>query len=308
MSRSGAALDDAARSRPIAAAARRSLWSRPASRSRKRIAGSTRWSPGWTRAPPAAGRATTSAGACRDLSQRFFDGVAEPPVPVSVRWSDRQQRRWGSCTPAEGTIRLSRRLEGMPTWVLDYVLVHELAHLLVPDHSRRFWEYVERYPLAERAKGFLMGVASVDEMARRTRADRERPADAPGSGVLGRRLVAERLDLGHRIASPEASRRRRIVELVRVRQQVGMPPDRVPALDPRASGTELQSAEASRSRRGRSSSPTRAAKVSRPARRSPAGGARFPKRGRRRQMVPGGGVDDLVDPTLDQRQHRLQPT
>jgi hypothetical protein len=98
----------------------------------------------------------------RDLAQRFFDGVAEP---VSVSWSDRQQRRWGSCTPAEGTIRLSRRLAGMPTWVLDYVLVHELAHLLVPDHSPRFWEHVERYPLAERAKGFLMGVASVDEMA-----------------------------------------------------------------------------------------------------------------------------------------------
>ena len=98
----------------------------------------------------------------RDLSQRFFDGVAEP---VSVTWSDRQQRRWGSCTPAEGTIRLSRRLAGMPAWVLDYVLVHELAHLLVPDHSPRFWEHVERYPLAERAKGFLMGVASVDELA-----------------------------------------------------------------------------------------------------------------------------------------------
>jgi predicted metal-dependent hydrolase len=98
----------------------------------------------------------------RDLSQRFFDGVADP---VSVTWSDRQQRRWGSCTPAEGTIRLSRRLAGMPAWVLDYVLVHELAHLLVPDHSPRFWEHVERYPLAERAKGFLMGVASVDELA-----------------------------------------------------------------------------------------------------------------------------------------------
>jgi predicted metal-dependent hydrolase len=98
----------------------------------------------------------------RELSQRFFGGDAEP---VSVRWSDRQQRRWGSCTPAEGTIRLSRRLVGMPTWVIDYVLVHELAHLLVPDHSPRFWRHVERYPLAERAKGFLMGVASVDELA-----------------------------------------------------------------------------------------------------------------------------------------------
>ena len=112
-----------------------------------------------------------------ELSRRFFDDVREMPVPVSVSWSDRQQRRWGSCTPAEGTIRLSRRLSGMPAWVLDYVLVHELAHLLVPDHSPRFWEHVERYPLAERAKGFLMGVASVDEQAPQARPPLGLPQD-----------------------------------------------------------------------------------------------------------------------------------
>jgi predicted metal-dependent hydrolase len=98
----------------------------------------------------------------QELSRRYLDGAAQP---VSVQWSDRQQRRWGSCTPSEGTIRLSRRLSGMPGWVVDYVLVHELAHLLVPDHSPTFWAHVERYPLAERARGFLIGVASVDEQA-----------------------------------------------------------------------------------------------------------------------------------------------
>ncbi|WP_235928298.1 M48 family metallopeptidase [Goekera deserti] len=80
------------------------------------------------------------------------------PLPVSVRWVDNQNRRWGSCTPADGTIRLSRRLQGMPEYVVDYVLVHELAHLVEPGHGPAFWELVGRYPLAERALGFLEGV------------------------------------------------------------------------------------------------------------------------------------------------------
>ncbi|HLZ38024.1 MAG TPA: M48 family metallopeptidase [Mycobacteriales bacterium] len=92
----------------------------------------------------------------RELSVRYLDGRAEP---VSVRWVDNQLKRWGSCTPVDGTIRLSRRLEGMPVWVVDYVLVHELAHLLVPGHGSRFWSWVERYPRTERARGYLEGVA-----------------------------------------------------------------------------------------------------------------------------------------------------
>ena len=78
------------------------------------------------------------------------------PVPRSVVWSDRQQRRWGSCTPSDGSIRLSTRLAGYPSWVLDYVLVHELAHLVHADHGRAFQALVARYPLAERATGFLL--------------------------------------------------------------------------------------------------------------------------------------------------------
>ncbi len=93
----------------------------------------------------------------RDLSRRYLDGRAEP---VSVRWVDNQRTRWGSCTPDDGTIRLSTRLRGMPGWVVDYVLVHELAHLLVPGHGPRFWELVARYPKAERARGYLEGVAA----------------------------------------------------------------------------------------------------------------------------------------------------
>lgn len=78
------------------------------------------------------------------------------PLPTVIRWSDNQEWRWGSCTPAEKSIRISSRLTGEPTWVLDYVIVHELAHLVVARHNQRFWTLVNRYPLAERARGFLM--------------------------------------------------------------------------------------------------------------------------------------------------------
>ncbi|MGY1706781.1 M48 family metallopeptidase [Geodermatophilus sp. SYSU D00697] len=91
----------------------------------------------------------------RALSSAHLDGV---PQPASVRWVDNQQRRWGSCTPADGTIRLSSRLRAMPEYVVDYVLVHELAHLIEPSHDARFWTLVARYPKAERARGFLEGV------------------------------------------------------------------------------------------------------------------------------------------------------
>jgi predicted metal-dependent hydrolase len=91
----------------------------------------------------------------RTLSEAHLDGLAEP---ASVRWVDNQQRRGGSCTPADRSIRLSSRLRAMPEYVVDYVLVHELAHLLEPGHDERFWALVARYPRAERARGFLEGV------------------------------------------------------------------------------------------------------------------------------------------------------
>ncbi|MGY2129110.1 M48 metallopeptidase family protein [Blastococcus sp. SYSU DS0617] len=91
----------------------------------------------------------------RALSAAHLDGLAEP---ASVRWVDNQQRRWGSCTPADRSIRLSSRLRSMPEYVVDYVLVHELVHLLEPGHDERFWALVARYPRSERARGFLEGV------------------------------------------------------------------------------------------------------------------------------------------------------
>ncbi|MET7465779.1 M48 family metallopeptidase [Nonomuraea sp. NPDC005501] len=93
----------------------------------------------------------------RELSAKFLDGRADP---ASVRWVDNQQHRWGSCTPENGTIRISTRLKGLPEWVIDYVIIHELVHLLVPSHGPAFWTLVEQYPRAERARGFLEGFSA----------------------------------------------------------------------------------------------------------------------------------------------------
>lgn len=105
-----------------------------------------------------------------DLARRA-DGLAARyglPRPDSIRWADNQGWRWGSCTPSDRSVRISTRLAGEPGWVLDYVIVHELAHLEVPRHGPDFWAVVGRYPLAERARGFLMArslraPADVDE-------------------------------------------------------------------------------------------------------------------------------------------------
>jgi predicted metal-dependent hydrolase len=91
------------------------------------------------------------------LSRRYLDGQARP---ASVRWVDNQGSRWGSCTATDASIRLSSRLRTMPAWVVDYVLVHELAHLIVPTHGPQFWALVNRYPRTERARGYLQGVAA----------------------------------------------------------------------------------------------------------------------------------------------------
>ncbi|MCC3290433.1 MULTISPECIES: M48 family metallopeptidase [unclassified Arthrobacter] len=91
-----------------------------------------------------------------ELSRTYLSGRARPQ---SVRWVSNQNSRWGSATPGRGTIRLSDKLQGMPEWVIDYVLLHELAHLLVPSHGPAFWRLLESYPQTETAKAFLSGAA-----------------------------------------------------------------------------------------------------------------------------------------------------
>ena len=89
-----------------------------------------------------------------DLNRHYFEGVL---TWSTIAWVANQEKsRWGSCTPAKGTIRLSDRLKAAPPFVITYVLFHEMAHLIEPNHSKAFWRLVERYPRAERARGFLM--------------------------------------------------------------------------------------------------------------------------------------------------------
>ncbi len=89
------------------------------------------------------------------LGRRYLDGV----VPSSIRWSRSQNKRWGSCTVSTGDVRISARLRAVPTWVLDAVIVHELAHIVEPTHSPRFREFERRYPRQQEAECFLEGYA-----------------------------------------------------------------------------------------------------------------------------------------------------
>lgn len=87
------------------------------------------------------------------LSKKYLEGVK----PGSIRWVDNQGKRWGSCTSGTGDIRISDRLRVVPDWVLDAVLVHELAHLIEPSHSPRFRNLTDRFPRMVEADTFLAG-------------------------------------------------------------------------------------------------------------------------------------------------------
>lgn len=109
-----------------------------------------------TQRPDPKNREGELAQRAAELSRRYLGGAARP---VSVRWVSNQNSRWGSATPARGTIRLSDKLQGMPGWVVDYVLLHELAHLIEASHSPAFWRLLEPYPHTETAKAYLQGAA-----------------------------------------------------------------------------------------------------------------------------------------------------
>ena len=85
------------------------------------------------------------------------------PLPSSITWSDKLTAVWGLCTPHDGAVKISTRLVGFPNWVLDYVIVHELAHLVIADHGPDFWHVVNRYPRAERAIGYLIAKSGEDD-------------------------------------------------------------------------------------------------------------------------------------------------
>jgi predicted metal-dependent hydrolase len=95
-----------------------------------------------------------------ELNREYFEGKLSW---AEIRYVTNQQHRYGSCTPSTGVIRISHRVATLPSWVLDYVLVHELAHLREANHGPRFWKLVNRFPKTERARGYLMALGMEDE-------------------------------------------------------------------------------------------------------------------------------------------------
>ena len=95
----------------------------------------------------------------QELSDTYLNGQAQP---TQVKWSTRQNTRWGSATPSTGVIRISTRLATVPEWVLETVVLHELVHLLEAQHNDRFWSLARRHPKARDAAQFLDGVAWAD--------------------------------------------------------------------------------------------------------------------------------------------------
>lgn len=139
-----------------------------------------------------------------ELSAMYLNGRA---VPATVRWVSNQNSRWGSATPADKSIRLSMKLKTMPQWVVDYVLLHELAHLLFSGHGPEFWELLAPYPQTERAKAFLEGVAFATSRGLHrgsTDADDGSTEDrAPSTGeVVARDDTLTRSDAGAPVGRP----------------------------------------------------------------------------------------------------------
>lgn len=80
----------------------------------------------------------------------------------TIRWVSNMRKRLGSFThggTTDGDIRISDRIKHWPDYMIDYVIAHELAHRRYPNHSAEFWQYLDRYPFTERARGFIEGTA-----------------------------------------------------------------------------------------------------------------------------------------------------
>ncbi len=69
-----------------------------------------------------------------------------------------QVSKFGCCNCRSGEIRISHRVSAMPKWVKEYVVMHEMAHLVEANHGTDFWVLVNRFPYTERARGYLTAV------------------------------------------------------------------------------------------------------------------------------------------------------
>jgi predicted metal-dependent hydrolase len=112
----------------------------------------------------------------QELNRTYFKGQLQI---ASIEYVTNQNKRYGSCSPRTRTIRISHRLASVPPWVRDYVLIHELAHLVHPNHGKRFWALVHKYPTTERARGYLMALG----MEEASDASGEEAGDAPADEV-----------------------------------------------------------------------------------------------------------------------------
>ena len=100
------------------------------------------------------------ADRAQEMNRKYFGGK----LKFEIKYVTNQNSRFGSCTPKKKTIRVSDRIADTPHWVRDYIIIHELAHLVYPNHSKKFWELVNQYRFAERARGYLIAVGmSSDE-------------------------------------------------------------------------------------------------------------------------------------------------
>lgn len=129
--------------------------------------------PSWmTRAQEADAVAKMTARFRRSISAERIDLVERArvlarrfglPTPDIIEWRHSMNTLWGTCQHTTRTVHLSSRLAAFPDWVIDYVIVHELAHLVIDGHGHEFWELVHRYPKSERAIGYLIAMSGDDD-------------------------------------------------------------------------------------------------------------------------------------------------
>ena len=94
------------------------------------------------------------------VAQKVAARFPQAPAVKGVQFVTTQQASWGSYSTGTQRIRLHALLRHMPSWVLEAVIAHELAHAFHPDHSPAFWSLLRQvYPETDRADAFLAGVA-----------------------------------------------------------------------------------------------------------------------------------------------------
>ncbi|MCY4107679.1 MAG: DUF45 domain-containing protein [Chloroflexi bacterium] len=96
----------------------------------------------------------------KQLDAEYLSGKAKP---ADARFSPRLTSSYGNANLHSGVIQVAERLRQSPQWVIDYLLIHEMAHLIVPGHSTEFWGLVDRYRYAERAKGYLICMSQLED-------------------------------------------------------------------------------------------------------------------------------------------------